>query len=60
MQLIKDWKTRGSLMMLVHHLLFPLSYGVSLYGTTPPFGLYVMCVLQLSECTTPFLHIRCV
>ena len=56
--MFKDWKTRGSFMMLVHHLIFPLSYGVALYGTSQPFGVYVMAVFQLCEFTTPFLHIR--
>ncbi len=45
-------------MMLLHHLLFPITYGVTLYLSDPPFGLYVMAVLQLCEFTTPFLHIR--
>ncbi len=57
-QLAKDWKTRGSAMMVVHHLLFPLSYGVGLYVLNPPFGVYGMAVFQLCEVTTPFLHIR--
>jgi hypothetical protein len=45
-------------MMLVHHLLFPLGYGVGLYVIQPSFGLYVMSVFQLCEFTTPFLHVR--
>jgi hypothetical protein len=45
-------------MMLVHHLLFPLTYGTSLYALSPPFGLSVMAIFQLCEITTPFLHIR--
>lgn len=56
--LLKDWKDVGEWLMLIHHVVFPLTYGVSLYALDPPFGTYIMSVFQLAEVTTPFLHAR--
>ena len=46
-QLVKDWKLVGDKMMLVHHIVFPLTYGLSLYFVQPTFGTYTMSVFQV-------------
>ncbi len=46
-QLLKDWKDVGEWLMLIHHVVFPLTYGVSLYALDPPFGTYIMSVFQV-------------
>jgi hypothetical protein len=58
LQLIKDWKSRGYAMMVIHHLLSPCLHTTTLYILPVPFGLYIMSLCLLCEVTTPFLHIR--
>lgn len=57
-QMAVHWSAIGTTAMLLHHLIFPLSYGNGLYGSNPPFGMFTMLVLQLCEASTPFLHVR--
>jgi hypothetical protein len=58
-QLIIDWKVKGSLMMLIHHIIFPLSYGTGLYLIQPAYGMYVMAVLQVRPPTLAFPFLSC-
>jgi hypothetical protein len=56
------WNSIGGVDVLIHHLIFPLSYGLGLYATADaagrPFGVFLMLVFQLGEISTPFLHQR--
>lgn len=52
---IGQWEVVGGWAYLVHHLIFPLTYGVGLYVLTPPFGLYCMLVLQVRGMACVFL-----
>jgi hypothetical protein len=55
-QLAIDWKVKGSLMMLIHHIIFPVSYGTGLYVIQPAYGMYVMAVLQVCRALSCFRY----
>jgi hypothetical protein len=46
-QVLVKWETIGGWAMLIHHIIFPFSYGLGLYYLKPAFGMYCMLVLQV-------------
>ncbi len=49
MQILQYWDAIGSPAILIHHLIFPVSYGIGLYVLRPKFGMFVMLVLQVQS-----------